>query len=90
MKSILQILYSTAMEKRDQDYLTMDEFRDFQCALRREEELERELEQLLQDESLRLFKLYVDKKDDESGIASISAFRRGLAMGLKLSAFAMS
>ena len=77
------------MEKRELHYLTQDEFRDYESALQSEEKLEIQLEQLLKDEPLRLFKLYQDKSDNESGISNISAFRRGLAIGLKLGAYTM-
>lgn len=90
MNLILESLYNCGMENRSQHYLTRDELRDYQSAMRSEEKLEVQLEDLLKDEPLRLFKLYVDNKDDEGGISNISAFRKGLAIGLKLGAFAMS
>lgn len=90
MNSILQSLYNTAMENRSQSYLTQDELRDYQSALKSEEKLEKQLEDLLKDEPLRLFRLYADNRDDEGDISSISAFRKGLAIGLKLNFFAMS
>lgn len=89
MNAILSSLYNCAMESRSEHFLTGDELRDYKNALRSSEGLEEQLEELLRDEPLRLFKLYADNKDDVGGISSVSAFRKGLAMGLKLGAFAM-
>lgn len=89
MNSILSSLYNTVMESRSQTYLFQDELRDYQSALRSEEKLREELEHLLKDEPLRLFELYADNKDDEGGISNISAFRKGLAVGLRLGAFGL-
>ena len=90
MNSILNILYSHAMEDPSQYYLTHDQLRDYRKSLTLEEELETQLEQLLKDEPLRLFKQYMDHCDNEGGLSNISAFYKGLAMGMKLGFFAMS
>lgn len=90
MKNILDHLYMCALENREQCHLTPDELRNYQNALQSEEKLETQLEQLLEDEPLRLFRLYIDNRDDEGGISNISAFRKGLVMGLKLGVFATS
>ena len=45
MNSILQSLYTTAMENRSQSYLTQDELRDYQSAIKAEEKLEKQLEE---------------------------------------------
>lgn len=89
MNSFLSSLYNYAMEDTDQRFLTRDELRDYGSARQSEEKLEKQLEELLKDESLRLFELYIDTRDDDGGISSISAFCRGLVIGLKLGAFAM-
>ena len=89
MNSILQSLYTTAMENRSQSYLTQDELRDYQSVLKSEEKLEKQLEELLKDEPLRLFKLYIDNRDDDGGISSVSSFRKGLAVGLRPGAFGL-
>lgn len=90
MNSILTSLYSCAMEKRGRNYLSQDELRDYHSALQSEEKIEEQLEQRLKGEDLRLFQLYIDNRDDAEGIGGISAFRKGLAVGLKLGAFAAS
>ena len=90
MNNILSSLYNCAMENSSEHFLTRDELRHYKSALQSSEELEEQLENFLKDEPLRLFKLYTDNRDDEGGISNISAFRMGLAMGLKLGLFAMS
>lgn len=89
MNDILTSLYNCAMESRSKHFLTGNELRDYKSALRSEEKLKGELEQILEGEPLRLFELYADNKDDEGGISNISSFRKGLAMGLKLGAFGL-
>ena len=89
MNSILDRLYGYSMESRELHYLTQHQLQDYENALRSEEKLEMQLEELLTGEPLRLFKLYADHRDDEGGISNISAFRRGLVIGLKLGAFAL-
>lgn len=83
MNDILSSLYNCAMEHQPMQYLTRDELRDYNSALH----LEEQLEALLKEEPLRLFGLYVSQRDDEGGLVSISSFRAGLSMGLKLGAF---
>lgn len=89
MNNILSSLYNCAMESRSEYFLMHDELRDYKNALRSSEELEEQLEELLKEEPLRLFKLYIGSRNDEGSISSISAFRRGLAMGLKLGAYCL-
>lgn len=90
MLSILYSLYNCAMEKVSQDFLSQDELHNYQSAICHEKALKQDLEQLLEGESLRLFRLYIDNRDDEGAFASISAFRKGLTMGLKLGALSAS
>lgn len=90
MDHILEILYSCAMENRCKRYLTQDEERDYYDSLSHKEKLENQLNKLLEGELLRQFKLFADNCDDAHYIESISAFRKGLAMGLKLNAFSCS
>lgn len=89
MNDILSSLYNCAMEHQPMQYLTRDELRDYNNALHLEEQLEGQLEALLKEEPLRLFGLYVNQRNDEGGIVSISSFRAGLSMGLKLGTFTM-
>ena len=44
----------------------------------------------MEGESLRLFKLYAENRDEEENYEDLSTFRAGLAIGLKLGVFAMS
>lgn len=90
MNNILSSLYNCAIEGTDQQFLTQDEFRDYRSALRSSKKLEGQLEELLKGEPLRIFKLYVDNSEEAQYHANVSAFRKGLAMGLKLGVFAMS
>jgi len=80
----------SAIESRGKHYLAHDELRDYRAAARSIEKLENQLEQLLEGESLRLFNLYVENRNEEGHWEDISSFRRGLAMGLKLGSFAAS
>lgn len=90
MNNILSSLYNCAMEGTDQQFLTRDEFRDYRSAHKSKEKQHGRLEEALEGESLRLFKLYVDNSEEAQYHANVSAFRKGLAMGLKLGVFAMS
>lgn len=89
MNSILSSLYNYAMEDTDQRFLTQDELRDYGSARRSEEKQRGRLEEVLEVEPLRLFELYADNSEEVRYYANISAFRKGLAIGLKLGAFAM-
>lgn len=90
MNTILSALYNCAMEHQPMQYLTRDELRDFKNALQSEEQLEEQLKALLKENPLHLFDRYVSQKDNEGGLSSISSFRAGLAIGLKLGTFAYS
>lgn len=90
MNDILSSLYNCATESRSEHFLAPDDLRDYKSALRSLEKLEGQLEEILKDEPLRLFKLYVDNSEEAQYHANVSAFRKGLAMGLKLGVFAMS
>lgn len=68
-------------------YFDKDELRDYRAAFRAEEKLKEQLEQLLEGESLRLFNLYTQNRDEEDYWNEVSLFRSGLSMGLKLGAF---
>ena len=69
------------------NYLDRDEYRDYHAAMRTEEQLKDQLEQLLEGEALRLFKLFVKNKEEGESWSEASFFRIGLSMGLKLGAF---
>lgn len=90
MNSILESLYNCAMENRHKCYLSRDEERDYHSSLLAGEKREEQLAQILDGESLHLFKLYVDNSEESNYLQSLSSFRKGLAIGLKLGAFAMS
>ena len=89
MTSILKHLFRCAMEDQ-KSYLNQNELRDYRAAFRAQEELKEQLEQLLEGESLRLFKLFTENRDEEGNWSEASSFRIGLAMGLKLAFFATS
>ena len=89
MNKILEHLFRCAMEDQ-KSYLVKSELRDYHAASRAEEELKKQLEQLSEGESLRLFKLYVKNRDEIENWNEASAFRVGLSMGLKLASFAAS
>ena len=89
MDSILEHLFMCAMENK-KTYLNQDELRDYHATLHADEKLKEELEQLLEGESLRLFKLFAENRDEEENWNETSAFRVGLSMGLKLTFFATS
>ena len=89
MNDILSSLYNCAMEHQPMQYLTRDELWDYKSSLQSEEQLEGQLEAILKEESLRLFELYVNQRDDEGGLANIFSFRAGLAMGLKLGTYGL-
>lgn len=86
MTSILEHLFMCAMEDQKR-YLDGPELRDYRAASRAQSELKEKLEQLLDGEALRLFKLYTENRNEESNFDEYSSFRKGLSMGLKLGAF---
>lgn len=90
MNSFFESLYLYAMESGKNCCFDRDELRDYRSAVRAAEKLSGQLERLLEGESLRLFKLYAETCDDERYYDDLSTFRKGLAIGLKLGAFAMS
>ena len=90
MNSILQSLYTYAMDSGKNRYMDRDELREYRSAARSIEKLRDQLEHLLEGESLRLFKLYAENRDEEENYENFSTFRAGLAIGLKLGVFAMS
>ena len=89
MNQFLESLFRCSME-RQKSYLGRDELRDYRAAAYEEERLKGQLERLLEDDLLKEFKLYIDNSEEAHWIDSISAFRRGLAIGLQLGAFSMS
>ena len=89
MNSILEYLFMCATENQ-KTYLNRDELRDYHATIRADEELKEELEQLLEGESLRLFKRFAENRNEEEYLNETSAFREGLSMGLKLAFFATS
>lgn len=89
MNNILSSLYNCAIEGTDQQFLTRDEFRDYRSARQSKEKQYGRLEEVLEGEPLRLFKLYADNSEEAQYHANVSAFRKGLAMGLKLGAFGL-
>ena len=90
MDDILSSLYNCAVKNETQHYLTQGDIRDYNSALRYRGETEEKLKQLLEGEPLRLFKLYQDNDQEAEYLESISIFRKGLAIGLKLGAFCTS
>lgn len=87
MNSILESLYNCAMENRYKRYLTHDEQQNYYSSLSAKEAQECQLEKLLEGSLLKEFKLYVDNSEEAHWIDTISAFRKGLSMGLRLGAF---
>lgn len=86
MNKILNHLFLCAMEDQ-KDYLDRDEYRDYRVAMRTEEQLKDQLEQLLEGEPLRLFKQFMKNREEGESWSEASFFRTGLSMGLKLGAF---
>lgn len=89
MKDILSSLFDCAMRDGDQKSLTRDEFLNYQKTIELEEKLKKQLTQLLDEESLRLFELYLSSSESVNCFADSSSFRSGLAIGLKLAVFCM-
>lgn len=90
MDAILSSLFRCAMEHPEGTTLTCDELRDYHKAMRSKEKLEEQLNAALQGEELRLFEAYTGCCSDADSLDMISAFRQGLAMGLKLGMFPFS
>lgn len=90
MNNILSSLYNCAIKNETQHYLTHSDFMDYNSAVRYKGEAEEKLNQLLEGELLRLFKLYQDNEQEAECLENISMFRKGLAIGLKLGAFCAS
>lgn len=86
MNKILNHLFLCAMEDQ-KNYLDRDEYRDYRTAMRAEEQLKDQLEQLLEGEPLRLFKQFMKNREEGESWSEASFFRIGLSMGLKLGAF---
>lgn len=86
MNTILNHLFRCAMEDQ-KFYLNSDELRDYHAAARAAEKQKGQLKCLLEGESLRLFELFSENRDEEGNWVEIFSFRSGLAMGLKLGAF---
>ena len=86
MNTILNHLFMCAMEDQ-KFYFTSDELRDYRAATRAAEKQKGQLKCLLEGESLRLFDLFLENRDEEGNLIEFSSFRRGLAIGLKLGAF---
>lgn len=87
MNSILASLYNCAMSSRGESFLIGDDVLNYHSALRGKEKLEKQLQEQLNDEQLKQLQRYIDRYEDAAGWEHISAFRKGLAVGLKLGAF---
>lgn len=75
------------MSSRAEAYLIGDEIQNLRGAIRGKENLEQQLRELLDEKQLALLERCIDQGNDASMWESISTFRKGLAMGLKLGAF---
>lgn len=76
-----------ASESGAKRYLTPDELRDYRTAVNVEEKLAGQLEQLLEEGPLQLFERFCENHSEQEYFDDLSAFRSGLAVGLKLGAF---
>lgn len=89
MNLMPEYLYMYAMENGKTRFLTSEEYGDYRDAVSSMEKSKEQLEQLLEEESLRLFKLYTKSRDKENDCDDLSTFRMGLSMGLKLGAYCL-
>lgn len=89
MNSMLEYLYMYAMENGKNRFLTPEELRDYHDAIASMEKTNDQLEHILEEESLRLFKLYAKSRDKENHCDDLSTFRMGLSMGLKLGVYCL-
>lgn len=87
MNNILSSLYNCAMSTGADSYLIGDDIQNLHSATRAKEKLEQELQEFLEGEQLARLEHYIDQSSDANQWEHISAFRKGLAVGLKLGAF---
>ena len=87
MNDILSSLYNCAMSPRSDPYLIGDDAQYLRSAAHGTEQLEQKLREILRDDQLPQFEQYLESREEAVGWEHIAAFRKGLAMGLKLGAF---
>lgn len=87
MNNILSSLYNCAMSTGPDACLIGDDIQNLRSAVRGKEALEQQLKELLEESQLTLLERYINESSDAAGWEYIAAFRKGLAMGLKLGAY---
>ena len=87
MNDILASLYNCAMSSRAESYLIGEDIQNLRSAIRGKENRQLKLQELLDENQLTLLERYIDQSSGAAGWEFISAFRKGLAIGLKLGAF---
>ena len=87
MNAILSSLYNCAMSTGSEPYLLGDDEQYLRNAVHGSQELEQKLREALKDDQLPRLEQYLENREEAVGWEHVAAFRKGLAMGLKLGAF---